>query len=238
MSEIYTEDNLLDRLSDPGTLAQQYEREKARERALVDRYLRLAGGDVLSVGAGWHPGRHLFPRPAWRLVAVDADEARPAAAVESGEADEGLAGYAGRLDALADGSFDVVLYRLVLHHVVFQGPLEPVFVEAARLLRPGGALVVIEPGMWHPVGLALTLVNRLGLGVVVHGTPDDVPLAPGRLLRHARAARLQPELHAISYGWRRLPRRLQAALAPVDALGSLPVARALGHTVMVIARRP
>jgi SAM-dependent methyltransferase len=193
---------------------------------------------VLSVGAGWHPGRHLFPKPAWRLVAVDPDPNRPKIAVEGGEADDGFPGLAGELDALPDGSFDVVLYRLVLHHVVFQQPLAPVFAEAARLLRPGGALVAIEPGLWHPVGAALALANRLGLGVAVHGTPDDVPLSPRTLVRKARGAGLQPELHAVSYAWRRLPRPLQAAAGALDGLGSLPVARSFGHTVMLIARRP
>ena len=78
----------------------------------------------------------------------------------AGRADEGVVGYAGKLDELPDGSFDVVLYRLVLHHLAYQGPLSPCFSEAARLLAPGGALVAIEPGLWHPVGLGLALANR------------------------------------------------------------------------------
>jgi SAM-dependent methyltransferase len=237
MSEIYTEDNLLDRVSAPAALASQYQREMRRERLLVDRRVGARGGDVLSVGAGWHPGRHLFPRPAWRLVAVDPDPMRPKVAVERGEADDGFPGLAGELHDVPDASFDVVLYRLVLHHVVFQQPLAPVFAEAARLLRPGGALVAIEPGLYHPVGLALALANRAGLGVAVHGTPDDVPLSPRALVRDARTAGLRTELHAVSYAWRRLPRPLQSALGALDALGSLPVARSLGHTVMLIGRR-
>ena len=86
-------------------------------------------------------------------------------------------------------SFDVVLYRLVLHHLVFQGPLAPVFSEAARLLRPGGALVAIEPGLWHPVGLGLALANEAGVARAVHGTPDDIPLSPRRLIAEARRGR-------------------------------------------------
>src|SRR3954451_24528761 len=196
MSEIYTEDNLLDRVSAPGTLARQYEREMRRERLLLDRRLGMAGGDVLSVGAGWHPGRHLFPKPAWRLGAGDPDPDRPKIVVERGGADEGFPGVAGELARLPDGSFDVVLYRLVLHHVVFQQPLAPVFAEAARLLRPGGALGASGPGLYHPVGLGLALANKAGLGVHVHGTPDDVPLSPRALVRDARAAGLRTELHA------------------------------------------
>ena len=61
-----------------------------------------------------------------------------------------------------------------MHHLAHQGPLEPYFEEAARLLRPGGALVAIEPGLWHPVGLGLALANRAGAATAIHGTPDDL----------------------------------------------------------------
>jgi SAM-dependent methyltransferase len=236
VSEAYEPDNLLDRRTDPATLAAHYARVQARERALLDRHLGLPGGEALSVGAGWHPGRHLLPAPAWRLTAVDADPARPPAAVARGEADAGLTGRAGALD-LPDGAFDVVLYRLVLHHIAHTERLGPVFAEARRLLRPGGAMVAIEPGLWHPVGAALALANRTGLGVRVHGTPDDVPLSPRRLRATARGVGLEPELHAVTYSWRRLPPRADRALAPLDRLGSLPGLRDVGHTLLLIARR-
>jgi SAM-dependent methyltransferase len=207
-----------------------------RERVIVARRLGIDGGDVLSVGCGWHPGRHLFPAPAFRLVGADADPDRAAGVLSSGRADDALVGYAGRLD-LPSGSFDVVLYRLVLHHLVFQGPLEPIFTEATRLLRPGGALVAIEPGLWHPVGLALSIANQTGAATAIHGTPDDIPLSPKRLISEARAAGLTPEVHAVTYSWRRLPPSVQAALRPFDALGSRPRAAPFGHTLMLIARK-
>jgi SAM-dependent methyltransferase len=237
-SEPYDEDNLLDRLSSRATLETHYRHLWRREQQLLARRLPLPGGEVLSVGAGWHPGRHLFPEPAFRLTAVDADPERVAGVQQSRRADVALVGLAGSLP-FAESSFDVVLYRLVLHHIVFQGPLTPVFAEAARLLRPGGALVAIEPGLWHPVGATLALANRTGLGVAVHGTPDDVPLSPRRLAAEARAAGLRsPELHAVTYTWRRMPPFVQRALQPLDgALGSRPRAARFGHTLMLIARR-
>jgi SAM-dependent methyltransferase len=234
-SEPYDPDNLLDRHTRRSTLEYHYRHMEARERLIVDRRLGLAGGDVLSVGAGWHPGRHLFPAPAFRMVAVDTEPDRVAGVLETGRADEALTGRAGELE-LAPASFDVVLYRLVLHHIAYQGPLHPCFTEAARLLRPGGALIAIEPGAWHPVGAALALANAGGVATFVHGTPDDVPLSPRRLRDESRAAGLSPELHAVTYGWRRLPPAAQRAVSRLDALGSRPRAAVLGHTLMLIAR--
>ncbi len=206
-----------------------------RERQLLSRRLALTEGDVLSVGCGWHPGRHLFPSPGFRLVAIDADPERVAGVISTGRADEAHLGYAGKLDLPAN-SFDVVLYRLVLHHIAFRGALAPCFEEAVRLLRPGGALVAIEPGLWHPIGLGLAVANRTGTATTLHGTPDDVPLSPRRLLAEARAAGLAPELHAVTYAWRRMPPLLQRALQPLDALGSRPRAAGFGHTLLLIGR--
>jgi SAM-dependent methyltransferase len=236
VSEPFEADNLLDRRSDPATLQIHYDHEERRECALLERRLGRDGGEVLSVGCGWHPGRHLFPRPRWRMTGVDIDAAMIERLLDEGELDAGSAGRAGELE-FPSASFDVVLYRLVLHHIAFQGPLAPVFAEAARLLRPGGVLVAVEPGLWHPVGAGLTLANRAGLGTAVHGTPDDIPLSPRVLSRAARAAGLEPELHAVTFGWRRLPGAAQRALHRLDALGSRHRLAPLGHTLMLIGRR-
>ena len=235
MSEPYRADNLLDRVGDAETRQLHYDQEMRRERAILARRLPLMGGDVLSVGCGRHPGRHLFPKPAFRMTGVDLDEEMIAALVETGELDDGAVARAGELP-YEPGSFDVVLYRLVLHHVVYQGPLGPVFGEAARLLRPGGAVVAIEPGLWHPVGAGLALANRAGLGPAVHGTPDDIPLSPRVLAGEARRAGLRPELHAVTYGWRRLPQAAQRATHALDGAGSRPRLAPFGHTLMLIGR--
>lgn len=237
MSEPYDPHNLLDGISTASTLEVHYSQEKRRERQILAQRLSTTGGDVLSVGCGWDPGRHLFPRPEYRITGVELDDAVVRTLLETGEIDEGIAARAGELPFGAE-QFDVVLYRLVLHHIAFQGPLGPVFAEAARLLRPGGALVALEPGSWHPVGFGLTVANRVGLGTRIHGTPDDIPLSPRTLVGEARAAGLVPELHAVTYGWRRLPPAAQRALHRLDPHGSRPRAAPLGHTLLLIARKP
>jgi SAM-dependent methyltransferase len=236
VSEPYDPNNLLDRISSEEAAEYHYEHEHRRERELLARRLPLSGGEVLSVGCGWFPGRHLFPAPEWRMTGVELDPAVVDALVERGTLDAGVAGRAGEL-RFGDASFDVVLYRLVLHHIAYQGALGPVLAEARRLLRPGGALVAVEPGLWHPVGVGLSLANRAGLGNLVHGTPDDIPLSPRALEREARAAGLDPELHTVTYGWRRLPAPAQRLARRLDRGGSRPRAAPLGHTLMLIARR-
>jgi SAM-dependent methyltransferase len=232
----YDPDNLLDRLSRESTLEAHYLHLIEREQHVLAKHLGTGQGRVLSVGSGWHPGRHLFPAPAFHITAVDSDPERVQTTQRLGRADEARLGYAGHLD-FPGASFDIVLYRLVLHHIAYQGSLEPCFAEAARLLKPGGAMVAIEPGLWHPVGLGLAAANRAGIANAVHGTPDDIPLSPRRLTREARSAGLRPELHAVTYAWRRLPPSTQRTLAPLDALGSRPRAAPFGHTLMLIARR-
>ncbi|MGI8595021.1 MAG: class I SAM-dependent methyltransferase [Solirubrobacteraceae bacterium] len=232
----YDPDNLLDRITSAATLELQYRQVERREREILSARLGLADGRVLSVGCGWHPGRHLFPAPAFEMVGVDVDPAKVAAVRARGSVDEAHVGRAGALD-LPERSFDVVLYRQVLHHVAHDQPLAPCFAEAARLLAPGGVMVAVEPGLWHPVGAALAGANRAGLGPAIHGTPDDIPLSPRRLRAEALAVGLEPELHAVTYTWRRMPPLLQRTLWAVDRLGSRPALRPFGHTLMLIARR-
>lgn len=237
MSAPYREDNLFDGLSRPSTLEAHYQYLLSREQRLLSCRLGLPGGVVLAIGCGWYPGRHLFPAGDYRLTAVDPNPDCVRWVTETGRADEAFVGHAGRLD-IAPGSVDVVLYRQVLHHIAFQGPLDRCFQEAAFVLRPGGALVAIEPGLWHPVGLSLALANRLGVATAIHGTPDDMPLSPSALRSHAHAVGLIAELHAVTYSWRRLPPPIQRALHPLDELGSRPRAALFGHTLLLIARKP
>jgi hypothetical protein len=142
VSEPYDPHNLLDGISTASTLDVHYAQEKQREQEILTARLPLRGGDVLSVGCGWDPGRHLFPAPAWRMTGVELDPEIVHTLTSTGEIDEGIAARAGSLPFPPE-SFDVVLYRLVLHHVVFQGPLEALWspLSQGRGIRWGSGSV-------------------------------------------------------------------------------------------------
>ena len=70
------------------------------------------------------------------------------------------------------------------------------------------------------------------------GAIDPESGAPAMTEREARAAGLDPEVVAVTYGWRRLPPAAQRALQRLDRpLGERPRAARFGHTLMLVARR-
>jgi len=98
----------------------------------------------------------------------------------------------------ADGSFDAILIRDVLHHVA---DIAAVLGEARRVLRPGGKLTLVEPNRASPLILlqaALipaergvlrssashlrSLLARAGFAVLRHATDQPFPIE--RVLLH------------------------------------------------------
>jgi len=99
-----------------------------------------ARGRMLDLGCGRQPYRSLFEPQVDGIVAVDRDRLRYAR-------DE--AGADAWCDAQAlpfgDGAFDTVLSNQMLEHV--RRP-QKVMDEAARVLRPGGKLILTAPHIW------------------------------------------------------------------------------------------
>ena len=103
--------------------------------------------DVLDAGCGHGWYADWLARHGARVVAVDRSAAMVALAQQRlGDRARVIQGDVSDLrDILADKTFDLVLSSLVLHYLA---DLSTVFVECARLLRPGGTLVF---STHHPV---------------------------------------------------------------------------------------
>lgn len=93
-------------------------------------------GDVLDVGAGQSPWRELLQ--GCRYTGLDVDSARAFGMRRMPD----IVYYDGGAMPLADGSFDHVLCAEVLEHVPDEHLL---LAEIARVLRPGGTLVLTLP---------------------------------------------------------------------------------------------
>lgn len=108
---------------------------------VMERCVALDGQDVLEVGCG--DGRITGPlrERAGRVVAVDPDAGSVAQArIQAPKAH--LAVGSGEGLGFLNGSFDVVVFTLSLHH--HQNGLRALE-EAFRVLRPRGCVMVLEP---------------------------------------------------------------------------------------------
>jgi SAM-dependent methyltransferase len=144
--ELEAQDIALEEYTSPKLLMPRYERDMA-ELALVE----LFGGSpprgtILDAGCGIGLLGSLYPDLG--LIGLDASLTL---------LKEARRGYRLRVEASAEalpfrsGSFDVVVALNMLHHVI--NP-ERAVREFARLLRPGGSLVAVDPRKVLPIELA------------------------------------------------------------------------------------
>jgi len=120
---------------------------------LQDTIERYVQPDHVVLDAGCGSGRvfqHRLAGRVRRVVGVDVtDEPRANANI-----DDALKANLGALP-LCDGTFDLIIMSHVAEHLT-----EPdaVFRELARVLRPGGRLLLLTPSRWHYVPLVARLV--------------------------------------------------------------------------------
>jgi SAM-dependent methyltransferase len=211
---IEKEDNLLDRFSSVDRFNYFATNLWANESALVqDRVFPLIPrGTVLNVGCGRHgTERTLFPEESYEIYGIDLNEESLRILAEKKIYNGILKGSITSLPIPSE-AVDIVYLRLVLHHLVSpRNLLTEGLDECRRVLRRGGALVLVEPNSWHPIGALMNVAHALRLDLYVHGTNDDVALSPlalqKRLSKHGSAV----STHALTYTWRRLPIPVQAA---------------------------
>lgn len=140
-----------------------------------------------------------------------------------------------------DGTFDLVAFSSVLHHVP---DMPQALAEALRVLRPGGLVFALDPNLLHP---AMLLFRHPRSPLYrPHGvSPDEQPLLPSKLRRafHQAGFRSIGQRCQSDIPYRYVAPRAMNALLPaynvVDRLWELSgVGRWCGTFVVTWARAP
>lgn len=168
------------------------------EAALVERVVSRPGERMLEIGCGEGANLHHLRESGALRFGVDFSRAKTAFARRNTDAHT-VTADAARLP-FADGSFDAVLIRDVLHHV---DQPAAVLREARRVLRKDGRLTLLEPNAKSPAimlqaalvsaerGLFSSTRKRLrdmldSAGFVISGEAADHPFPIDRVLLHPR----------------------------------------------------
>lgn len=150
-----------------------------RRLNLIRRYVRLEGSRVLDIGCGIGTYVRKLSELADRAYGIDIDSAR----VRQGTTGSLAVAVSERLPFESE-AFDMVLLNEVIEHV--ENGRETL-VEACRVARPGGHIVIYAPNRLYPFethGVYLGDRYRFGNIPLVNYLPD--PLRD-RLVPHARA---------------------------------------------------
>jgi len=140
-----------------------------------------------------------------------------------------------------DCSFDAILVRDLLHHVPDR---QGILAEAARVLRPGGRLTLIEPNGKNPIIAAMALAIRAERGMLVSSARRALAEARAAGLVELRVEERQPlplsriVLH-YRFGAPSLARwsAVRAALRALEGLAAL-LPRSLWSYFVLTAARP
>jgi SAM-dependent methyltransferase len=217
---------------------------RARFRAVLDALDPQAGEQILEIGCGSGAyTRELVERGA----EVTATEVAPGPLAQARRNVGPVAREANlRIEdaqrlSLPDAQFDKVLLSEVIEHIPEPGRA---IAEAARVLRPGGLLVVSTPSRLSPMNLAYGLkrrVRRYGFNEHLH------ELTPGSFRRlvdaHLDVEGLEFANFVLPYPSDEVYLRLGSPglrlLQSIErSLASMPVLKRLGWTMILQARKP
>jgi SAM-dependent methyltransferase len=139
--------------------------------------------DLLDIGCGTGQSRQLYISHTARYVGIDLSEAAIECAKKKFPDSNWQVANACQLP-FADGSFDVVAYSSVLHHIP---NFRTALVEALRVLRPGGQAFAFDPNLLHPA-MALFRWPRSPLYSSKGVSPNESPLLARELRTAFRSA--------------------------------------------------
>jgi SAM-dependent methyltransferase len=122
--------------------------EALEDRVLEDMMGTPEGRDILDVGCGDGTTAIGLARRGGRVIGVDmAEDMIAAATAQVGREQSDARFYVATAEGLPfeDEKFDIVLAKTILCFVTDPAP---VFAEIARVLKPGGCLLIGELGKW------------------------------------------------------------------------------------------
>jgi ubiquinone/menaquinone biosynthesis C-methylase UbiE len=161
---------------------------QARREAELAGCVQVRRGErLLEIGCGEGANLHHLQATGAHRFGLDFSAARAAFARRATDAHT-VTADAGRLP-FAEGSFDAVLIRDLLHHVP---DAAAVLAEARRVLRPGGRLTLIEPNRRSLLVLAQAALIRAERGVLRSSAARLRALVAAAGLRVVHQATAQP----------------------------------------------
>ncbi len=131
---------------------------------------------VLDIGCGTGQSRQIYTQYAKDYLGVDLAEAALARARTKFPSDRFMCADARELP-FEDGSFDLVAFSSVLHHI---NDFETALREGLRVLAPGGQAFAFDPNLLHPA-MALFRYPKSPLYSSKGVSPNEAPLLPKKL---------------------------------------------------------
>jgi ubiquinone/menaquinone biosynthesis C-methylase UbiE len=216
--------------------------EDACDRIALRALLPRLGLRLIEVGAGF--GRLAAEYSGYdEVVLLDSSEVHVAAATEALAANSSVRVVRGNALALTyeDGYFDAAVCVRMLHH--FADPA-PVIAELARVVGPGGALVLEYANRRNLKAMARSLLGRQDWSPFALGSVEYKPFhfdhSPVSVAQALAAAGFRVERYRTVSIFRVpfLARRFPRALARIEGLLQRPLGRMTpGPSVFVLARR-